>query len=176
MEQAKPQYAESADAQIRRMMEDYGSSLLRMCYLYLRDETLAEDAVQECFLKAYRSLDSFRGDSAEKTWLMRIAINTCRDYHRSPWARLVDRRASVEAIQPVGSDTEPTDDTVLEQVMLLPEKDREVVLLKYYQQLKIAEIAEALNIPTGTVTSRLNRARAKLHRRLEGWYFNEDEL
>ena len=173
MEQAKPQ---SADQQIRRMMETYGSSLLRMCCLHLRDAALAEDAVQESFLKAYRGLDRFRGDSEEKTWLMRIAINTCRDYHRSPWARLVDRRVSVEAIQPAAPEGEPGDDTVLEQVMLLPEKWREVVLLRYYQEMKIGEIAKALDIPAGTVTSRLNRARAKLHRRLEGWYFNEDEL
>ena len=61
------------------LVDQYQSSLLRLCFIYLHDKALAEDAVQETFLKAHRSLSSFRGDSSEKTWLTRIAMNTCRD-------------------------------------------------------------------------------------------------
>ena len=68
-------------AALERLMAQYGTALLRMCCLYLRDYSLAEDAVQETFLKAYARLDTFRGDCSEQTWLMKIAINTCRDMH-----------------------------------------------------------------------------------------------
>ena len=77
----------TAEEQIRRLMESYGTAMLRMCYLSLQDVMLAEDAVQDSFLKAYQKWDTFRGECSEKTWLMRIAINTCRDYRRRAWFR-----------------------------------------------------------------------------------------
>ena len=73
------------------MVDRYQAQLLRLCYLVLHDTMLAEDAVQETFLKAYRAMGRFRGDCQEKTWLMRIAINTCRDMRRSAWLRHTDR-------------------------------------------------------------------------------------
>ena len=86
------QDGEHADRQLRleRMMREYGTSLLRMCTLQLGDPSLAEDAVQDAFVKAYRQMSGFRGQSSERTWLMSIAINTCRDYLRSSWHRRVD--------------------------------------------------------------------------------------
>ena len=66
-----------------RMVQQYEKDLLRICCIYLRDHTAAEDVVQETFLKAFRILDSFRGESSEKTWLIQIAVNGCRDYRRS---------------------------------------------------------------------------------------------
>ena len=73
-------YGRQSDSQseIERLMEQYGSSLLRMSALYLKDASLAQDAVQETFLKAYRCLENYRGESSEKTWLTTICINTCR--------------------------------------------------------------------------------------------------
>ena len=71
------------DERIERMVNLYQLSLLRLCVMYLHDEEQAKDAVQETFIKAYRNLDSFRADSSEKTWLTRIAINTCKNMHRS---------------------------------------------------------------------------------------------
>lgn len=65
------------------LMEQYEKSLLRMCCVYLRDTSAAEDAVQESFLRAYRSMDDFRGESSEKTWLYSIAMNVCRDMRRA---------------------------------------------------------------------------------------------
>lgn len=67
----------------------------------------------------------------------------------------------------------PQDDTVLRAVMALRPKEREVILLRYYQHLKLEKIAKVLNVPKGTVTSRLNRAKATLRKRLERWYFDE---
>ena len=65
-----------------QMVRQYEKDLLRICCIYLRDRTAAEDVVQETFLKAFRNIESFRGESSEKTWLIRIAINCCRDYRR----------------------------------------------------------------------------------------------
>ena len=77
------------------MVAQYEVALLRTCYMYLRDKGLAEDATQETFLKAYKALDTFRGESSEKTWLMRIAMNTCRDMKRNAWFRYMDRSVEV---------------------------------------------------------------------------------
>ena len=62
-----------------QMVQQYEKDLLRICCIYLRDRTAAEDVVQETFLKAFRSMDSFRGESSEKTWLIRIAIKCIDD-------------------------------------------------------------------------------------------------
>ena len=85
-------------AALERLMAQYGTALLRMCCLYLRDYSLAEDAVQETFLKAYARLDSFRGDCSEQTWLMKIAINTCRDMLRTGWFRYTDRKVDLDQL------------------------------------------------------------------------------
>lgn len=165
----------TAEEQIRRLMESYGTAMLRMCYLSLHDVMLAEDAVQDSFLKAYQKWDTFRGECSEKTWLMRIAINTCRDYRRRAWFKWQSRSVDVEQlIIPGGTPVDAWDDTVLKAVMALSPREREVVLLRYYQEMKLQEISQALGIPEGTVTSRLNRARSRLRRQLEGWYFDEE--
>ena len=78
-----------------QMVQRYEKDLLRICCLYLRDWSAAEDIVQDTFLKAYKNLDSFRGDSSEKTWLIKIALNGCRDYRRSAWYRYIDFHVSV---------------------------------------------------------------------------------
>ncbi|MEG2356821.1 MAG: sigma-70 family RNA polymerase sigma factor, partial [Clostridia bacterium] len=80
------------DQRLEQLVEQYQQVVLRMCYLYLHDAEQAKDATQESFLKAYLALGAFRGECSDKTWLMRIAINTCRDMRRSAWFRYLDRR------------------------------------------------------------------------------------
>ena len=77
-----------------------------MCCVYLRDASMAEDAVQETFLKAYRALDSFKGDSSEKTWLYSIAMNVCRDMRRLAWYHA--HRANDDAQQAAALTTRTT--------------------------------------------------------------------
>ncbi len=72
-----------AEQILERLMREYGDSVFRMCYLYLRDYYLAEDATQETFIKAMKSYDSFLHNSNEKTWLIRIAINSCKNIMRT---------------------------------------------------------------------------------------------
>ena len=168
-------YGRQSDSQseIERLMEQYGSSLLRMSALYLKDASLAQDAVQETFLKAYRCLENYRGESSEKTWLTTICINTCRDMLRTAWFRH-QSRVSMEALPERPADFVFLDNTVLTEVMRLPAKYREVVLLRYYEGLKLKEVASALRLSSSKVRTRLKRANAILQESLKEWYYDEE--
>lgn len=167
---------ETREAWLERAMEQYEESLLRMCFAYLGDAALAEDAVQETFWKAYRALERFRGDAGEKTWLLRIAINTCRDLRRSAWFRHVDRNVTLDVL---GEPADPAqewsqwDDTLTRAVMELKPKYREAVLLCCYQGLTGQEAASVLKISRAAVMNRLKQAKATLRRELEVWYHGE---
>ncbi|MDO5325083.1 MAG: sigma-70 family RNA polymerase sigma factor [Clostridia bacterium] len=145
-----------------QLVFQYQTALLRFCYLYLRDQEQARDAVQETFFKAYRNWQSFRGDSGEKTWLMSIALNTCHDMRKSAWFRHVDRRVTPDDLPPASVPFTAKEEELITQVMELPPKLREVILLYYYQAMNVNEIAETLGISHSSVSERLNRARGKL--------------
>lgn len=167
MEAAKEQSDERERA-FTRLVETYQTSLRRMCYAILRDEDQAQDAVQETFLKAYTTMEAFRGECSEKTWLMRIAINTCRDYRRSGWFRYHDRRVSLDSLPLSAQAAGEEQAELMLSIMNLPQPFKEVILLHYYQRMTTREIAQALHVSQTTVASRLNRARAKLRALLEG--------
>lgn len=156
------------DQKLVQMVNQYQGLLLRMCYTYLRDMELAKDATQDTFLKAYRALDSFRGECSEKNWLIQIAVNTCRDMQRSAWFRYHDRRITPEDLPQAIQLSDDTDDLdVMCDVMQLPPKLKEVVMLYYWQNMNVNEIAHALGVTHSTVSTRLKRAREKLYDVLE---------
>lgn len=160
-------------AEVERLITAYGDSILRLCFVYLGDMALAEDAAQETFLKVYRQFSTFRQESAEKTWMVRIAINTCKDMRRASWFRRVDRSVTLDMVPEPLCDFDPADDTLITSIMALPPRLKDVVLLKYYQGLGLQQIAGVLGIPVGTVSTRLNAAKKKLRAKLERWYFDE---
>ena len=157
----------AADRWLEQAVQTHGDSLLRLCFLYLHDRQLAEDAVQETFIRAWRAYGGFRQDSRDKTWLTRIAVNVCKSALRRerPLSLLDAPEGSYEA--------QFRDDTVLQAVCALPQKLREVVLLYYFQELSTPEIAKMLHLPRNVITARLSRARTQLKTDLKGWYFNE---
>ena len=163
--------AEAHD-RLERMMEQYGTDLLRLCTMYLHDPDLARDAVQDTFLKAYRAMERFRGEASEKTYLTTIAMNVCRDMLKSAWSR---HRSPValDQLPEEASELRMPDDTVLSEVMRLPARYREVVLLRYYQDMKLGEIAGALGISMGKVRSRLSSANSILKDKLKEWINDE---
>ncbi|MGI6696441.1 MAG: sigma-70 family RNA polymerase sigma factor [Christensenellales bacterium] len=161
------------EMELERLMACYGSALLRMCYVYLKDAALAEDAVQDTFLKAYKRLHTLKDADSEQAWLMRIAINTCKDYLRTAWLRRVDRRIDIATLPEASHDPEMPDATVVEAVMALPRKYKDVVLLRYYQGMKIKDVADALGISMDAVKTRLRRANDTLRQKLERWYYDE---
>ncbi|MBQ9211298.1 MAG: sigma-70 family RNA polymerase sigma factor [Clostridia bacterium] len=159
---------DSYEERIEQMILRHQLSLLRLCYAYLHDEELAKDAVQETFIKAYRNLDRFRDESSERTWLSRIAINVCKDLHRTSWFRHVDRSITPDMLPEPICTVEAKDETLTVEIMKLPQKLKEVALLCWLQGMTYEEAAEVLKISLQAVGSRLNRARRKLRAAMEG--------
>ena len=158
---------------LTELMREHGNAIFRMCYMHLHDVQLAEDAAQETFLKAYRHLGSFRGECSEKTWLTGIAINVCRDLLRMAWLRRVDRSVDISLLPECAQADEYRDSTVLAEVMQLPARLREVILLRYYQEMSLKETADALKLGVSTVKQRQKKANDLLRQRLKEWYDEE---
>lgn len=149
---------------LEKLMSDYGDSILRMCYLYLKDYQLVEDATQETFIKAMKSYKSFEHKSSEKTWLTRIAINCCKNIIRTRWFQIV--RNNGEDLQGVHSENLIDDllekNSVSSAIMKLDMEDRKVIVLYYYQELPMKDIAAIIGVNVNTANQRLNRARKRL--------------
>ena len=158
--------AEDRAQALTRMVGQYQGTLLRMCYLYLRDAIAAQDAVQETFLKAYKGYEAFRGESQERTWLMSIAINVCRDMNRSAWFKHTDRHVTPEELPLAVAPADEDALALAEAIRRLPQRHRDAVLLYYYQDMTIKEAAEALHAAPSTILKRLEQAREKLRRLL----------
>ena len=156
------------EQRLNQMVITYEKDLLRLCCVYLKDIDLAKDAVQETFLKAYRRMDQFENKASEKTWLMRIAINTCKDMLRGSWFRHVDRYAVLENLPTPVAPPSVEHIALMNAIMALPRKQMEVILLHCDQGLNIRETAQALGITPPAVINRLKKARALLCAELEG--------
>ena len=159
------------EREITRMMEAYGGMLAGLCTAMLGDPDLAQDITQETFVRAYRGFYRFDGKS-EKTWLTRIAMNLCRDHWKSRWFRNVDRRVTPDMLPEAATPEDEESGQVLEAVRALPVKLREVVLLKYFQDMDTDEMARALRISRATVYRRLEKAHGMLRIVLEGEDWN----
>ena len=158
------------DRWLEQAMAQWEVSLLRTCYLLLRDVSLAEDAVQDTFVKAWQSYDSFRGEASEKSWLMRIAVNTCRDLRRGKWFLHVDRRIRMEDLPEPAVPFRERDDTVTRAILGLPDSLRQAVILRYYQGFPLQEVADLLGHSRRTIHYRLKKAERMLKGSLEEWY------
>ena len=115
-------------------------------------------------------MDDFerRGIANEKAWLLRIAINTCKDYRRSAWFRHIDRKQTLDELPPQLVSVEPEDHSLTMTVMDLPDRLKQVILLYYYQGLTLLETAEALDTSQSTVHRRLKKAEELLKVSLDG--------
>src|SRR5687767_12886048 len=158
----------------------YQHKVLKLILRYVRDPVEAEDVAQEAFLKAYRALPNFRGDSAFYTWLYRIAINTAKNALVSNRRRPVDYDLDLQDpeqydVQARLKDNETpealllTDEirqTVNSAIAELPEDLRTAIVLRELEGMSYEEIAETMDCPVGTVRSRIFRAREAIDRRL----------
>lgn len=153
---------------IEEIIDLYGDDILRLCLLYMGDRQLAEDAFQETFVKAWKYLPGFRGESSVKTWVSHIAVNTCKSMLRTPWLRMRKKSESVDALLNLPAPEAEDHHDLVQAVCALPDRYREVIVLHYYQDMKLREIADVLHIPANTVSTRLRKARRLLGQALEG--------
>ncbi len=159
----------------------YQRKLVRLLSRFIRDPTEVEDVAQEAFIKAYRALPSFRGDSAFYTWLYRIGINTAKNYlvamgRRAPTVsetESADSEGSEESGQVPDYNTPENElmsrqiaETVNRAVEDLPEELRTAITLRELEGLSYEDIAAIMNCPIGTVRSRIFRAREAIAEKL----------
>lgn len=161
------------DLWLEEAMAQWEVPLLRTCYLLLNDAGLAEDAVQDTFIKAWRSYDGFRKEASEKTWLMRIAVNTCRDLRRSRWFIHIDRKVNMDDLPEPSVPFDMPDDTITRAVLSLKLPLRQVIILYYYQGLTAQETAKVLKLSLRAVHYRLEKAKQALKCCLEEWYHDQ---
>lgn len=159
------------------LVDRHQGRVLQVCLGMLGNRADAEDAAQEAFVKAFRSLTSFRGDSAFSTWLVRLAANQCLDVLRAAARRPTDSwdallEAEGDSIERwLKADPDPAAaaeaaDLVGRLLALLPEEQRSVLLLREAEGLSYEEIAAALDCSLDSVKARLRRARRTLEDRL----------
>jgi len=149
------------------LVRHYDPGLRGLAFRLLGDRTRMDDALQEAYVKAYRALPGFRGESSPGTWLYRIAYNACLDELKRTRA-VVDLESVRERAQPAPdpAETLSTRETLAQAIGALPPEDRAAVLLVDAEGFDYGSAAEVLGIPAGTVASRLSRARRALRQAL----------
>ena len=163
------------------LVEKYQRKLARLLSRFIRDPAEVEDVTQEAFIKAYRALPAFRGDSAFYTWLYRIGINTAKNYLMA-MGRRAPTSTEVEAEEAEGFDegeqlrdintpesallTSEIAETVNKTIEQLPEELRTAIQMREIEGMSYEDIAQAMDCPIGTVRSRIFRAREAIAEQL----------
>ena len=163
------------------LVAKYQHKIVKLISRYIRDQAEVLDVAQDAFIKAYRALPKFRGESAFYTWLYRIAINTAKNYLVAQGRRLPDSDVEIEVAEQYEGASDLRDyatperlllkdeieRTVFEVIEQLPEDLRTAITLRELEGLSYEEIAEAMGCPIGTVRSRIFRAREAIHNKLK---------
>ncbi len=163
------------------LVAKYQHKIVKLISRYIRDQSEVLDVAQDAFIKAYRALPKFRGESAFYTWMYRIAINTAKNYLVAQGRRLPDSDVEISVAEQFEGASELRDyatperlllkdeieKTVFEVIEQLPEDLRTAITLRELEGLSYEEIAEAMGCPIGTVRSRIFRAREAIHDKLK---------
>ena len=150
------------------LVEQYRDNVYRLAYRMCGNAYDADEAAQEAFVAAWRAFPNFRGDAKFSTWLYRLTTNAAIDVMRREKrhqtvgdGEMIDLADDADSPQETVERTEQQE-AVQKALATLSEEYREVLLLRYMEELDYAEIAEVLQLPSGTVKSRINRAKAAL--------------
>ena len=145
------------------LYEQYATDVLRMCYFYLADRQKAEDVVQDVFVRLMTT-NPLLQPGKEKAWLLKVAMNRCRDLWRGAWLKRVVLGGPTFELIPAPDEFHQIGEKqeMMNAINKLPTMFKEVILLHYYQGYGISDIAEMMDLPEGTISSRLSRARKKL--------------
>lgn len=160
---------------LREVMQAYGHSLLRTGFLLLKDEQMAEEAVQDTFIKAFQKIDQLTEPHKLKSWLTSILVNQCRERMRTwSWKNVLllfkedesfweqESESSVEALVIQMEEAH----SLFAFIQSLDYKYREVITLYYYNEWSVEELASYLQVNKNTIKSRLMRGRQQLHKML----------
>jgi RNA polymerase sigma factor (sigma-70 family) len=154
------------------ILDEYGEKLIRLAFLYVKDWSAAEDIVQDAFLRFYQKSHQFKGESSLLTYLSRIVINLSYNYLRKSRYKTI---LGLDALRGIVSNDRSIEEEVennqahselAAEILSLPLKYREAIILYYYQELKVHEISDLLQTSENTVKSRLSRARTLLKKSL----------
>ena len=145
-----------------QVVERWGDMVYRLALARTANVPDAEDVFQEVFLRFFRHEDRFANDEHRKAWLIRCTVNRCKSLLASPWRK---RTVPLETAEEVGVEDDYRE--VYAAVLSLPAKYRSVIHLYYFEGLSVAEMAQTLNVPEGTVKSQLSRCRALLREILQ---------
>ena len=150
-------------AYFARLYDQYATDVLRVCYFYLSDREKAEDVCQDVFVRLMTTHPLLQ-PGREKSWLLKVALNRCRDLWRGAWLKRVILGGPTFELIPAPDEFSRRDDqqAMMAAINQLPATFKEVILLHYYQGMNIAEISQMLELPEGTISSRLSRGRKKL--------------
>lgn len=169
------------------LVQKYQFKILKLVNRYVKDPSEAMDVAQESFIKAYRALDRFRGESAFYTWLYRIAINTAKNHVVSQSRRMIETNIEIldldqtltkinlkdySAPEKILLDVE-IEDVINEVIQHLPKELRTAITLRELEGMSYEEIAGVMSCPVGTVRSRIFRAREAIERRIRPLLSNE---
>ncbi|TLS38593.1 sigma-70 family RNA polymerase sigma factor [Pseudalkalibacillus caeni] len=166
----------SRDRSIESLVNEYGYEVYKLAFFYLKDKGKAEDIAQEVFVTCFEKLSTYQGEDAQiKNWLFKITTNKCKDYLRSWSYRKVffsnifsEREKSHEPTPEESVYIKESESQMIKEVLNLPIKYREIIILYYYQELKMHEIAKVLQITENTVKTRLRRGKLLLKKTMEG--------
>lgn len=154
-----------SEAEVVRAIQRYADTVRRLCVLYVKQDADVEDIFQTVFLKYALSTAAFESEEHEKAWLIRVTINACKDVLRSFFRR---HTVSLDTAAALSAQAPPDHREVLEAVLALPPKYKEVVYLHYYEGYTAPQIGRILKKNVNTVYTLLTRAREMLKQTLGG--------
>lgn len=157
-----------------QLIEYYKEYLYRMAWLSLKDEEKALDVVGECILNGFRAIRTLKNPKYFKTWITRILLNAVQDYQRKNPGTEELEELYIAAPEDAVSKEEKLD--LYHAIDLLPKKHKTVIMLKYFDEMKIREIADVMELPEGTIKVYLSRARAELKKLLKEDYLYENRF
>ena len=152
--------ADGFNARAEELLERYAGLVYRLAFARTRRRDAADDIFQEVFLRYLTKAPAFTSEDHRKAWLLRVAVNCANRFHASPWRR------RTEPLSEALSVPAPEGEDLWEELRRLPEKDRTVLHLYYYEDMTTEEIAQMLDRNPATVRSQLLRASAKLKKLL----------
>ena len=156
---------EHVSQKVTFLFEKYADTVKRICFMYMKNDADSDDILQEVFLKLVQHNKPFRSDEHERAWLIRAAINRCKNLHKSFWRKNTDS-LDVVTIESA-AEIEIKNNEMLKLVLSLPPKYKDVIYLFYYEGYTVPQMAKVLSKNENTIYSNLHRARLLLKEKIE---------